>query len=225
MATRIWSVRWTRTRRRSPSSYQARRSRCTRRRRTASSSPIVIVWRGKSWALPADDLTPFLLRGTLPHHAGEALQRNERLAEIRPVLHLGDGNLIARLPSCAAAEERARYVDHLRRVRPFVDERRSASGAEAPCPPGRLFLKACDLGFALGHPEAAAPAADVGRIGRTMRPPARAGMVVPRPPRGNADLDLHGAAKTLARCACLFLLTLRLVHAGPHRLEAIPGLM
>src|SRR4030095_6348855 len=118
MATGIWSVRWTRTRRRSPSSCQARRSRCTRRRRTASSSPIVIVWRGKSWALPADDLTPFLLRGTLPHHAGEALQRNERLAEIRPVLQLGDGKVIAGPPSLAAPGERPRDVDHLRRVRP-----------------------------------------------------------------------------------------------------------
>src|SRR6266508_5446194 len=174
MATRIWSIRWTRPRRRSPSSYRAQRSKCTKRHRTASSSLIVIVWRGISWRLPADDLRPLLLRGTLPHHAGIALQWNERLAEIRPVLQLGDGNVITRLPPRAAAEQRARYVDHLRSVRPFVDKRRSASGAEAPCPAGRLFLKARDLRFALGHPEAAAPAADVGRVSGAMRPPARA---------------------------------------------------
>ena len=38
-----------------------------------------------------------------------------------------------------------------------------------------------------------------------MRPPARTGMIVSRPACGNADLDLHGAAKALARCACCVL--------------------
>ncbi len=48
---------------RSPSSYRARRSRCARARRTASSSLIVIVWRRISRPLPADDLTPLLACG------------------------------------------------------------------------------------------------------------------------------------------------------------------
>src|SRR5882757_8274472 len=144
MATRIWSTRWTRPHGRSPSSYKAQPSMCTKRRRMASSSPIVIVWRGISWPLPADDLAPLLPGGTLPHHAGIAFQGNQRLAEIRPVLQLGDGDVVARLTSGAAAEQRTRYVDHLRRVRPFVNERRSASAAEASRHAGRLVVKACD---------------------------------------------------------------------------------
>ncbi|MPZ33885.1 MAG: hypothetical protein GEV13_23320 [Rhodospirillales bacterium] len=49
-------------------------------------------------------------------------------------------------------------------------------------------------------------------------------MIVPRPPCGNADLDLHGAAKTLARCRCRVLRTRRFDHAGPHRWKAAPDL-
>ncbi len=51
----------------------------------------------------------------------------------------------------------------------------------------------------LGHPKAAAPAADVSRIGSAVGAPGRTGMIVPGPSGGNVDLDLHRAAETLTR--------------------------
>jgi hypothetical protein len=43
----------------------------------------------------ATPLTPLVPRRALPHDTGEALQRDERLAHVCPVLELFDGNMIA----------------------------------------------------------------------------------------------------------------------------------
>jgi hypothetical protein len=174
---------------------------------------------------PISRLTPLLPGGVpggaLPYYSGKSLQGNERLAQVGPVLQLVDGNMIAGLPARAAAEESARYVDHVRRTGSFINKRRSAAGAKAPGRPGGFIAKARDVCVALGHPKAPTPTADVSRIGRTMRMPGRTGMIVPSPPGGNVDLDVHRAAETLAcrrfgrRCCCLRC-NRRFAHARPH---------
>jgi hypothetical protein len=142
-------------------------------------------------------------------------------------LQLLYGNVIAGFPTCAAREESARYVDHVRRASSLINERRSASGAKAPCRPGGLILKACDFCPALGHPKPPAPTANVSRVCGAVRTPGRTGMIVPGPSGGKVDLDLHCAAKTLAchrRCRCTSCLPCnrRLGHAGPHLREPCP---
>src|SRR5690349_9856600 len=99
-------------------------------------------------------------------------------------------------------------------MRPFVGDGCSALSAKASCRPGRLIVKACDLRPALGHAKAAAPAADISRIGCPVRAPRWAGMIVPGPSCGNADLELHRATKALAcrRCCVLFR---RVGHVHP----------
>jgi hypothetical protein len=164
----------------------------------------------------------FLSGWALPHYSGKALQRYEWLAQICPVLQLVDGNVIARLAARAVPEECARYIDHLRRTGSLVKEWRSTSSAEIPCRPSGLVSITRDFCLALGYPKAAAPAADVGRIGRTMRTPRCAGMIVPGPSSWKVDLDVHFAAKAFARrrlCRCFRCLCrhCRFGHAGPHQ--------
>src|SRR5580704_51395 len=84
---------------------------------------------------------PFLPLGC-SHTIPKALQRSQRLAPIGPILELFDRNTIVGFPTRPIPEECARYVDHVRRANSFVDDRRAALRAKAPCCPGRLVLKA-----------------------------------------------------------------------------------
>src|ERR1700750_446027 len=103
--------------------------------------------------------TAALLFRTLPDHAGKALERHQRLAGIGPFLQLFDGDVIERLPSGAAREQRAGNVDHVRRAAALVQQRRAAGGAEAARSAGRLVFITSDRGLALDDAEALAPAA------------------------------------------------------------------
>src|SRR5215472_5048433 len=136
----------------------------------------------------------------LPDHAGKALQRHQRLAGIGPFLQFLDGDVIERLASGAAREQRARDVDHMRRARAFVKQRRAACGAEAARSLRRKILVAPDQGLALDDAKALAPAADIGGVGRAMRAPARCRMIVPGPARRHVDLEGDLAAQALAGC-------------------------
>src|SRR5262245_39509301 len=66
-----------------------------------------------------------------PHHARKALERDQALAEIRPLLQLLDRDVIKRLAARAIGEERARNIDHCRRMRAFVSHWRAAALAKA----------------------------------------------------------------------------------------------
>src|SRR5579871_1163594 len=72
-----------------------------------------------------------LLLRTLPDHARISLERHQRLAGIGPFLQLLDGDVIERLAAGTACKQCARDVDHMRRGRAFVEQRRPAMGAEA----------------------------------------------------------------------------------------------
>jgi hypothetical protein len=92
-----------------------------------------------------------------PDDARETLQRIQPLAAIGPIGRLLDGDVIARLPSGALIEERARDVDHLRRVGALVEERRAAARAETAHRPRGLVPEPGDAGRALGDAEPASP--------------------------------------------------------------------
>src|SRR6202790_1211830 len=139
-----------------------------------------------------------LLFRALPDHAGKPLQRHQRLAGIGPFLQLLDRDVIERLAAGAPRKQRARDVDHVRRARALVSERRAAVRAEAAHGLCRLVLVPRDVGVAPGDAEALAPAADIGRIRRAMGAPACRRMIVPGPARGHIDLEADVATEALA---------------------------
>src|SRR5258708_36007011 len=139
-----------------------------------------------------------LLFRALPDHAGKPFQRHQRLAGIGPFLQFLDRDVIERLPTSAAREQRAGNVDHVRRASAFVGDRRAATGTEAAHGFRRLVLVTRNRGLALDDPEALAPAADIGGIGRAMRAAARRRMIMPGPARRYIDLETHLAAQALA---------------------------
>src|SRR5271166_3083546 len=114
-----------------------------------------------------------LLFRALPDHAGKTLQRHQRLAGIGPLLQLLDRDVIKRLPAGAPGKQRARDVDHMRRARAFVSERRAAMLAKTARGLRRLVLVAGDGGVTARDAKALAPAPDIGGVGRAMRPTAR----------------------------------------------------
>src|SRR5712671_659442 len=93
-------------------------------------------------------IAALLLFRALPDHAGKTFQRHQRLAGISPLLQFLDRDVIERLPAGAPREQRARDVDHVRRARALVGERRAAMLAEAARGLGRLVLVARDGGLA-----------------------------------------------------------------------------
>src|SRR3954466_10871936 len=125
--------------------------------------------------LPA--LLPFR---PIPHHARIALERDEPLAPVGPVLRLVDADMIDRLPPGAGFEQRTRNVDHLFPCT-LVDQRRAAAPAEAARAGSRVVLIARDLILTGRHAETLAPDAHIARVDRAMREPARARVVVPGP--------------------------------------------
>src|SRR3981081_3103613 len=135
----------------------------------------------------------------LPHHAGKTLQRRQRLAGIGPLLQLFDGNMVERLPPGAAMEKRARDVDHMRRTRALIEQRRTASRAKASRGFCSLVFEAGNPGHSLDDAKTLAPTADVSGLSGTMPPPACAGMIVPGPAGGIIDLEANRAAKATAR--------------------------
>src|SRR6516165_7212940 len=140
--------------------------------------------------------TPLLLRA-LPHHARKTLERHQRLTGVGPFLQFLDRDVIERLPAGSTAKQRARDVDHVRRARAFVNHRRAAGRAKAARGPARLVLIADNRGLALGDAKALAPAPDIGRVGRAMRPAARLRMIMPGPTCRHVDLERHRAAQAL----------------------------
>src|SRR5438105_6581672 len=147
--------------------------------------------------VPGD--TPLLFRA-LPHHPRKTFQRHQRLAGIGPLLQFFDRDVIERLPAGAPRKQRARDVDHVRRTRTFVTERRAAVLAEAPRGLGGLVLVARDGALAACDAKALAPASDIGGVGRTMRAAAASRMIMPGPARRHVDFEADLAAQALALC-------------------------
>src|SRR5205807_861472 len=133
----------------------------------------------------------------LPDHARKTLQRHQRLAGIGPFLQFLDRDVIKRLPPGTSRKQRARDVDHVRRARAFVSQRRTAMLAKAPRGLRRLVLVARDGGTTLGDAEALAPASDIGGIGGAMGAPAARRMIVPGPARRHIDLETDFSAQAL----------------------------
>src|SRR5437868_2159716 len=104
-------------------------------------------------------------------------------------------DVIERLPPGAAGEQRARDVDHMRRARAFIGDRRAAMRAETAHGLGGLVLIAREAGLALDDTKTFAPASDIGCIGRAMRAAARRRMIVPGPARRHVDLEGDLAAQ------------------------------
>src|SRR4051812_16188933 len=125
--------------------------------------------------LPA--LLPFR---PIPHHTRIALERNEPLAAIGPVLRLVDADMIDGLPPGAGFEQRTRDVDHLFPCT-LVDQRRAAASAEAARAGVRVVLIARDLVLASPDAKALAPHTHIGGVHRTMRESARPRVVMPGP--------------------------------------------
>src|SRR5215467_9253824 len=139
----------------------------------------------------------FLL-GSLAEHAGIALERNQRLAGMGPVLHLFDGDVVNRLTTGAALKESARNVDHMPRAHALVDQGRAAAPTKAAHRARFLLLETVDLALPRRDAKALAPGADVGGVHGAMRKPAGAAVVVPSPERRVLHLKLHGPAQALA---------------------------
>src|SRR5262249_7348843 len=139
----------------------------------------------------------FLL-GSLAEHAGIALERNQRLAGIGPVLHLFDGDVVNRLTAGAALKESARNVDHVPRAGALVDQGRAAAATKAAHRARFLLPETVDLALPDRNAKAPAPGADVGRVHGAMRNPAGATVIVPSPERGVLHLELHSPAQALA---------------------------
>src|ERR1700690_121181 len=95
-----------------------------------------------------------LLLRALPDHPGKTPQRPRGPAGLGPFLQLLDGDMIERLPAGAAGKKRARDVDHVRRARAFVRQRRAAACAEAARGFRGLILVARDPRLALGDAKA-----------------------------------------------------------------------
>src|SRR5215468_2871626 len=139
----------------------------------------------------------FLL-GSLAEHAGIALERNQRLAGIGPVLHLFDGDVVNRLAAGAALKESARNVDHVGRAGALVDQGCAAAPTKAAHRARFLLLETVDLTLPRRDAKALTPGADVGRVHGAMRKPAGAAVIVPSPESGVLHLELHGPAQALA---------------------------
>src|SRR6516225_7591495 len=139
----------------------------------------------------------FLL-GSLAEHTGIALERNQRLAGMGPVLHLFDGDVVDRLTAGAALKESARNVDHVPRAGALVDQGRAAAATKAAHRARFLLLETVDLALSRRDAKALAPGADVGGVHGAMRKPAGAAVIVPSPERGVLHLKLHGPAQALA---------------------------
>src|SRR5262249_16347315 len=139
----------------------------------------------------------FLL-GSLAEHAGIALERNQRLAGIGPVLHLFDGDVVNRLTAGAALKESARNVDHVPRAGALVDQGRAAAPTKAAHRARFLLLETLDLALPRRDAKALAPGVNVGGVHGAMRKPASPAVIVPSPERGVLHLELHGPAQALA---------------------------
>src|SRR5579859_6262770 len=141
----------------------------------------------------------------MPDHARKTLQWHQWFAGIGPFLQLFDRDVIQRLTSGAIREQRTWDVDHVRRTRALVNQRRAAALAERAPGLGRRIVEASDLVLARGDTKTLAPASDIGRIRRAMRAAAGGRMVVPGPARRHVDLKGDIAAETPAsRNPCSF---------------------
>src|SRR5260370_39847954 len=97
--------------------------------------------------------------------------------------------------------------------RAFIKQRRAAMRTKAAHGLCHVVLVARDPGLAFCHPEALAPASDIGRIGRAMGAPALGRMIVPGPARRRVDLEADLSAQALTggdadRCCCFCHFTL-----------------
>src|SRR5664279_2702370 len=76
-------------------------------------------------------LHPLLLFRALPDHARKTLQRHQRFAGPGPFLQFLDRDMVERLAAGTPGKQRARDVDHMRRARALVNQRRAAARTEA----------------------------------------------------------------------------------------------
>src|ERR1700761_8414247 len=81
-------------------------------------------------------------------------------------------------------------------MRACEQQRRSAFSTKTPNRARRLVFVVLHALRAARDADLAAPAADISRIGATLRALRRFRMIVPSPERRHIDLDLHGATRT-----------------------------
>jgi hypothetical protein len=136
---------------------------------------------------------------TIPNNPGKTLERDQPFAQVGPLRHLFNADVIARLSAGAVFEQSARHIYHMRGASAFVANRRAAARAKAAGRARGSVFKKSDIGLPLDNAEAAPPTADVGGVGGAVGMTTRGGMVMPSPPSGKIDLDAHVAAKALTR--------------------------
>src|SRR5579859_1917509 len=134
----------------------------------------------------------------MPDHARKTLQWHQWFAGIGPFLQLFDRDVIQRLTSGAIREQRTWDVDHVRRTRALVNQRRAAALAERAPGLGRRIVEASDHVIARDDAKTLAPASDIGRIRRAMRAAAGGRMIVPGPARRHVDLESDIATEALS---------------------------
>src|SRR5260370_40054181 len=100
---------------------------------------------------------PFPLR-TLPNNTRNTLERSKLFARIGPFAQFVDSDMITRLPPSSMIEQRARNIDHVRRVHALVEERSATASAEAARGVCRFVLVSSYPARALGDTEALPPA-------------------------------------------------------------------
>jgi hypothetical protein len=122
--------------------------------------------------------------------------------------------MVKRLAAGALREQSPRNVHHVRRTSVFISQWRAATTAKATREAfGGVFV-AGDGFFAVDYAEPLTPTADVGRVGSTVREPARAGMVVPCPAGREINLKANCAAQTV-RFDGLSSWTVSCLHSTP----------
>ena len=131
----------------------------------------------------------------LPDDAGETLKRNQCAPQISPVTQFRDGRMIKRLTPGPGWEQCSGNIHHVRRNSAFVCQRRATTSAKASRGARSVVVIPIDTIFAIEKAKPLAPAADIGRISRTMGKPAGLRMIVPGPARRKVDLKPHRPAE------------------------------
>jgi hypothetical protein len=138
----------------------------------------------------------------IPNNPGETLEGDQPFAQVGPLRHLFNADVIARLSAGAVFEQSTRHIYHMRRARALIANRRAAARAKAAGRARGSVFKLRDIGLPLDNAEAATPTADVGGISSAVGMTTCCGMIMPSPPGWKIDLNAHVAAKAFTRHSC-----------------------
>jgi len=102
---------------------------------------------------------------TYPNDARISLQRIKFFARVAPIGSFTDIEVVARLAARPVQQEGTRDIDHVRRMRAFIEKRRTASRAKAAGRTRSPIDVAGDTLCSLDQAIILAPASDIRRIG------------------------------------------------------------